>query len=227
MNQQNNAARANSRQTFVGMRDAMVVGQLRTVAVNDPRVIAVLKRVAREAFVPSGRAGLAYTDSAIPLGEGRALNTPLATARLIIEAGVQRADTVLLVGAATGYAAALLSDLAGQVVAVEESSALLAIAKQQLKAYNNVKLVDGALPAGAKKHGPFDVIMIDGAVEVVPENLVAQLKVGGRLVTGLIENGVQRLAYGRKTAGGFGLVPFLDAACVVLPGFTQPKVFTF
>ena len=212
---------------FAAMREAMIVSQLRTSAVSDPRVIAAFQAVPRESFVPDARAALAYVDIAIPLDDGRALNAPLATARLMNEAGIAPTDHVLLIGAATGYATAVLSALAADVVAVEESESLAKSAKAQLKAFANVTLINGGLVAGSKKQAPYDVIMIDGAVEHVPDAIIAQLKVGGRLVTGLVERGVTRLASGHKSAGGFGLVPFIDMDCVVLPGFAKVKVFSF
>ena len=227
MTQQNFSAETFSAQNFSAMREAMIVSQLRTVAVDDSRVIAALNVVPREHFVPSARATSAYVDTAIPLGEGRAMNAPLATARLINEADVQPGDHVLVIGAATGYAVAVLAELGATVVAVEESPALLASAKANLKGRASITVVGGDLSKGSKKQGPYDVILIDGAVDQVPDALVAQLKTGGRFVTGLIERGVPRLAAGRKSAGGFALVPFLDAACVTLPGFAQPKGFQF
>ncbi len=215
-----------NQQNFAAMREAMIASQLRTVAVDDPRVIAALKAVPREVYVPDGRTNLAYVDNAIPLGSDRALNLPLATARLITEAKVQPDHLVLLIGAATGYAAAVLGQLAAQVVAVE-GVALAATARANLADMPNIVVVSGALNAGDTARGPYDVILIDGAIEQLPDGLLAQLKVGGRLVAGVIERGVTRLASGYKTAGGFRLVPFLDTACVALPGFAKPKEFTF
>ncbi len=216
-----------NQQNFSAMRDAMVVSQLRTVAVNDPRVIAALKSTPRERFVPDARAALAYVDTTIPLGDGRAINTPLATARLITEAEVRATDHVLLIGAATGYTADVLAQLAASVVAVEHDTVLAAAAQKALNGRSNATLVTAPLADGAPQNAPYDLIVIDGAVEFVPPALLAQLKVGGRMTTGIIERGVTRLALGHKSAGGFALVPFIDAECVVLPGFAKPKVFQF
>lgn len=214
-------------QNFAAMRSAMIASQLRTVGVNGPAVLAALEAVARERFVPSSRANLAYVDTAIPLGDGRALNTPLASARLISEAKILPTDHVLLIGAATGYLAAVLSQLAMNVVAVEADPALRATATHELNGLGNVSIVDAPLTAGAPDHAPYDVIIIDGAVEEVPDALLDQLKPGGRLATGHVDNGVTRLAVGHKSLGGFGLVPFADAACVIFTAFSKPKAFAF
>ena len=117
---------------FSMMRAAMVSNQLRTNNVGDPRIIAAMETVARERFVPVDRAALAYVDVPIPLGNGRALNAPLATARLITESGVKPGEKVLLVGSATGYAAALLAQLGAIVTALEVDDALIATAKASL-----------------------------------------------------------------------------------------------
>lgn len=209
------------------MRHAMVASQLRTNTVNDPRIVAAMARLPREAFMPAGTARLAYRDTAVPLGNGRSANLPIATGRLLMEARVQPTDHVLLIGAAGGYTTALLAELAASVVAVESDPSLLAIARPALEPYPNVTLVEAVLSAGAPDRAPYDVLVIDGAVEQIPEALEAQVKVGGRVVTGLIDHGVTRLATGVRTAGGFGLADFADIDCVPLPGFARPAAFAF
>ncbi len=211
---------------FTAMRDAMVVSQLRTSGVDDRRVIDAMARVPREDFVPESVRALAYRDTQLSLGGGRTQNTPLATGRLLNEAAIGPDDRVLLIGAAGGYAAALLSELAAQVVAVEEAP-LAAQARTALAGFANVELVESALADGAPGHDPFDVIVIDGAVESVPDALIEQAKDGARIVTGLVDRGVTRLAAGRRTAGGFGLFDFVDLDCAILPGFTRPRPFKF
>lgn len=212
---------------FETMRHAMVASQLRTNAVSDARVVAAMARVPREDFLPEGVRRLAYRDTAVPLGHGRSANVPIATGRLLTEAGVLATDKVLLIGAAGGYTAALLGMLAASVVAVESDPALITLARVALANYVNVALIEGALEAGSPDGAPYDLLMIDGAVEHVPETLVTQLRAGGRVVTGLTDRGVTRLAAGRKSEGGFGLSDFADIDCVPLPGFARPKVFSF
>ena len=212
---------------FEAMRHAMVASQLRTNAVNDARVVEAMAKVPREDFLPAEHRAIAYRDTLLPLGNGRKHNSPLATGRLLTEARVRAGEHVLLVGAAGGYAAALLGRLAGSVVALEEDSALAAIARGALAGQGNVELVEGPLAQGWAKKGPYDLIVIDGAVEQVPDQLVAQIKPGGRAVSGVVDRGVTRLASGRRTPGGFGLVDFQDIECAVLPGFVRLRTFQF
>lgn len=215
-----------TRPDFEAMRHAMVVSQLRTSAVSDPRVVDAMGDVPREAFVPAAQAPVAYRDAPLPLGNGRAINPPLITGRLLVAADIRPTDRVLLVGAATGYAAAVLAKLAGSVVALEEDAALAGSARDAI-ADAKVTLVEGPLKAGWADGAPYDVIIIDGAVEEVPDAIADQLAPGGRLATGLVDRGVTRLALGRRSEGGFGVVDFADLECVVLPSFAKPKTFQF
>lgn len=212
---------------FEAMRHAMVASQLRTNAVSDARVVAAMARVPREAFLPAEVRGIAYRDTAVPLGRGRSQNVPIATGRLLTEAWLLASDRVLLIGAAGGYTAAVLAGLVAEVVAVESDPALAAAARAALAGYANVTLMEGPLEAGYEAGAPYDVLMIDGAVEHVPDALVAQIRAGGRAVAGIADRGITRLASGRKTAGGFALLDFADIDCVSLPGFARPRTFTF
>jgi len=212
---------------FARMRDAMVASQLRTNAVSDPRVVAAMARVPREAFLPAAQGALAYRDTAVPLAHGRAANLPIAIGKLLTRAEVRPADRVLLIGAASGYTAAVLAELAGSIVAVESDPELLALARPALAACPAVDLVEGDLAAGWSAGAPYDLLFVDGAVEHLPPALVDQVAPGGRVVTGLVDRGVTRLAAGVRTAGGFGLAAFADVDCVALPGFARAKAFTF
>ncbi len=207
-------------QNFSSMRTAMVESQLRTSDVDDPRVIAVMARVPREDYVPAERRAMTYVDRPIPLSGGRALNPPLATGRLLKEARVAAGEKVLLIGAASGYSAALLTELGALVTAVEEEGLpdfTVAGATQ----------VRGALAAGAPAGAPYDLLFIDGAVEEVPAALVQQLADGARVVTGLVDRGVTRLCSGRVVNGALGLASLTDVEMVVLPGFSAPARFVF
>jgi len=217
----------NETNAFEAQRHAMVASQLRTNAVSDPRVVAAMLKVAREAFMPGHVGDLAYRDTSVPLGRGRSQNVPIATGRLLTEADLLPADRVLLIGAAGGYTAAVLSHLVTSVVAVESDPELAAFARKALASYANVTLIEGALEAGHADGAPYDVLVIDGAVEAVPDALVVQLAPGGRAVGGLFERGVTRLAAGGRSAGGFALMPFADVDCVPLPGFARPRSFSF
>jgi protein-L-isoaspartate(D-aspartate) O-methyltransferase len=212
---------------FEAMRHAMVASQLRTNAVSDPRVVAAMARVPREAFLPAAVRAIAYRDTAVPLGRGRFQNVPIATGRLLTEANLQPTDRALLIGAAGGYTAAVLAELVAHVVAVESDPALAAQAREALVGYAHVAIVEGPLETGDEAGAPYDVLMIDGAVEHVPDALIAQLVAGGRVVAGIADRGITRLCSGRKSGGGFGLLDFADIDCVSLPGFARPKTFTF
>jgi protein-L-isoaspartate(D-aspartate) O-methyltransferase len=212
--------------TFEPMRRAMVASQLRTTGVNDPRVIAAMGEVAREDFVPAERSALAYADASVPLANGRALNPPMALGRLLTEAQLQGDERALVIGAGSGYAAAVLARLAGSVTALEEDSSLAADARAAL-AGTGVTVVEGPLAAGWAKAGPYDFILIDGAVEHLPQAIVDQAADGARIGLALLDRGVTRLAMGRVVAGAFGLATFADAAVAILPGFEKPRGFTF
>lgn len=207
-------------QNYSSMRTAMVESQLRTSDVDDQRVIAAMAKVPREAYVPAERRSMAYVDRPIPLAGGRALNPPLVTGRLLTEAQIAPGDKVLLIGAATGYAAALLVDMGAVVTAVEEEGVLEI-------AVPGITVVRGALNAGAADGAPYDVLFIDGAVEEVPATLVQQLAEEARVVTGVADRGVTRLSSGRVVAGALGLNSLVDIEMVVLPGFGAPKAFVF
>ncbi|MDB5717148.1 MAG: protein-L-isoaspartate O-methyltransferase [Sphingomonas bacterium] len=210
-------------QSFETMRRAMVASQLRTNAVNDPRVVAAMAAVPREEFVPADKAAIAYTDIAVPLGGGRALNPPMVLGRLLTELHPQPGERALVIGAATGYAAAVLARLAGRVVALEEDASL----SMPATAAAGVAVVVGPLAKGWEAAAPYDLILIDGAVETVPPAIIDQLVEGGRLATAIVEDGVTRLAVGRRAGHGFGLAAFADADAVRLPGFAAPPAFKF
>ncbi|GGA48824.1 protein-L-isoaspartate O-methyltransferase family protein [Sphingomonas psychrolutea] len=211
----------------VAMRHAMVASQLRTNAVSDVRVVAAMDTVAREAFLPAELASVAYRDTAVPLGHGRAQNVPIATGRLLTQAELRASDRVLLIGAAGGYTAAVLAALVAEVVAVESDPTLAGFARAALADVAAVTVIEGPLEAGHAPGAPYDVIVVDGAVEEIPAGLIEQVAVGGRVVAGILDRGVTRLSAGRRTAGGFGLLDFADIDCVTLPGFARPRTFTF
>lgn len=212
---------------FETMRRAMVASQLRTNAVNDPRVVAAMTNVARERFVPAERAALAYVDRPVEVAPGRSLNPPMVTGRLLTEAHVRPGDHVLLVGAATGYTAALLARLCRSLVALEEAPELAGKCRANVAGTANVTVVEGPLSKGHAQGAPYDLIFVDGAIEQVPDSLVEQLADGGRLAAVVIRDGVHRLAVGRRAGSGFGFAEFADADGVPLPGFERPRAFTF
>ncbi len=217
---------------FEQMRRAMVASQLRTTGVNDPRVLAAMGAVPRERFVPADKVGIAYSDTLVPLGNGRDLNSPMSLGRLLAEAAPRPGERAMVVGAATGYSAAVLARLVGSVVAVEEDPRLLEVARGAVgaaaaPATAGVKLVEAPLVEGYAAGAPYDFILIDGAVENVPDAIVGQLVDGGRLAAAILDHGVSSLAIGRRAGEGFGMVEISDWAAAVLPGFCKPRTFSF
>ncbi|MFZ2586699.1 MAG: protein-L-isoaspartate O-methyltransferase [Alphaproteobacteria bacterium] len=162
-------------------RQNMIDGQLRPNRITDKALLARFAEVKREDFVPAVACGSAYADAPVALGNGREMVSPLLVGHLIQGLELLPTHTVLVAAGATGYSSALMAGLAGNVVMVEADKALMAVAKKMLKDFGNVTLVHGAVEAGAPQHGPFEAVLVDGAVENVPPTLLAQLKNGGRL----------------------------------------------
>lgn len=212
--------------TAAEMRSAMIDSQLRTNDVTDPAVVGAMAAVPREAHVPAAFASVAYMDRAIALGAGRALNAPLVTGRMLVAAAIRPGMRVLIVGSATGYTAALLAALGAEVHAVEEQGELMAAAKAAA-ANDRINWVAGPLAAGAPDAAPFDRIIVEGAVETLPDALVMQLADGGRLVAARRDGAVTRLVEGVKVGGTVALRSFADMDVAPLPGFAAPAGFQF
>lgn len=206
----------------------MIDSQLKPSGVISPRVSAAFHAVPREAFVAAGRRGLAYVDAPQPLGNGRELLTPLSLGLLLQHADAEPADKALVVGSGTGYSAAVLARLAGSVVALEADAGLAETARTALAASPNVSVVEGALEKGWAQGAPYSLILIDGAVEQLPPELIAQLAEGGRLLAIVIgSDGVSRAARGVSHAGHLQLEPFAEAPGALLPSFGKAPAFQF
>ena len=217
---------------FVEARHMMVEGQVRTCDVTDLRVLAAMRDVPRERFVSPARRAVAYLDRDIEVGPGNAsrrLLKPAVLAKLIQAAEIDPVCHVLDVGCATGYSSAILSLLASTVVALEQDRDLAALAADTLAALEcrNVTVVTGPLAEGAPAHAPFDVIVVNGATEIVPERLIRQLKDGGRLVCVLGHSPIGKATVFRAAAGHATRQPAFDAAAPLLPGFAKPLEFVF
>jgi protein-L-isoaspartate(D-aspartate) O-methyltransferase len=216
---------------FSAARVWMVEGQIRTNDVTDPRITGAMFELERERFVPASFKTLAYSDSQIPVSEGaqRLMPTPIVTARLIRTADIKSTDYVLHIGCATGYGTAILAKLANSVVALEEDAGLAKAASDNLSALGigNVAVVTGPLAKGYPAEGPYDVIVIEGAVETLSDTLADQLKEDGRLVTIIGPGRTGRGTMFRKTPKGLSGFPVFDAAAPLLPGFVKPPAFTF
>ena len=207
---------------FAAAREAMIECQLRPQGVTDPAVLQAMALVQRQNFLPAHTRPLAYVDRAVAIGKGRFLPAPAVLGQLLTQMKAEPGQRTLVIGAGTGYSAAVLAAMGLDVVALESDPDLAAAAREQ-----GVEVIEGPLEAGVEQWAPYWQILIDGAVETIPEAIVDQLADGGRLGTALAERGVTRLVVGRKVAGAFGYLSFGDAGVPALPGFTRPKAFTF
>ncbi len=214
---------------FSQQRLNMVEGQLRPSRVVDPRVLEAVAAVPRERFVPERLRHVAYADEDLPLGGGRFLTEPLVLARLIQAASIAGTDTVLVVGCASGYGAAIIARLAHQVVALECDVNLAAAAQASLMAVGavNVEVVTGPLAAGWPRGAPYQAIVIEGAVAAVPPALLDQIAEGGRLAAVVRPNRSGKATLYRRIAGTIASVEQFDAACPPLPGFAAKPAFVF
>lgn len=214
---------------FAAARAHMIDCQLRPNEVNDERLIGAMEEVARENFVPKGKRAIAYVDEDLEIASGRYLMEPMVFARLLAAANIQPKDLVLDIGCATGYSAAVIAAMADAVVALEQDEELVAAAEKKLSAAEvmNAAVVKGALRDGVAKQGPYDVIVIEGGVEEIPEGLVKQLKDGGRLVCVKLEGGVGRAHIVTMEDGIAAGRNVFDANIQPLAGFQQEKGFVF
>ena len=203
---------------FVQARNRMVDGQVRTGDVTDLRLLAAMLELPRERFVDPAQAGLAYADLDVPLrATRRCLLRPRTLAKLIQAADVAPTDRVLDVGCASGYGAAVLARLAAEVVALEEEPALAAMATKALAGAASVSVVTGPLTAGWPARQPYDVILVEGAAEVVPPDLFGQLADGGRLLCIEGRDLAGRAMVYRSAGGQVSGRPVFDAAAPLLP----------
>lgn len=186
-------------------RRAMVESQLRTSGVNAEWVLRRMSDVARERFVPAAASGYAYIDRAIAIDDTHQLGAPVVQGMMLQEAQPTREDRVLLVDCGSGYLAELVRPLVGSLEVLSPSEAI----------------------AKSRKSGDFTLLLIDGAVEQLPDSLVGRLAEGARVVTGLVQNGISRLAIGRKAAGEVALFPLAELGIPTLPEFAAPKGWRF
>lgn len=214
---------------FAAARDHMIEGQIKPNQVTDLRLLDLLRQIPREHFVPASLRAVAYVDEDIEIAPGRYLMEPMVFARLVQAAVPGARDHVLDVGAGSGYSAAVLSGLAGTVVALEQDTDLAARATALMAESRraNVTVVEGSLKAGCPAHAPYDVILVNGLVEELPQALFDQLADGGRLVAVRPVGGVGKAVLYQKEAGVTGGRELFDAAVAPLPGFEAPKGFMF
>ncbi len=217
---------------FATARQKMVDGQVRPNDVTDIRILDALLAVPREAFVPPNQSALAYLDVDLDISEGgarRVLIKPQVLAKMLQAAEIAETDKVLVAGSATGYAAAVVAQLAGRVVATESDPAQVAKANGVLAQLGlaNVTFKAAAAADGDPADAPFDVIVLDGATEVAPERLYGQLKSGGRLVGVFAIGKPPRAMIVTHSHDDYGTRALFDASVPVLPGLERVPAFVF
>ena len=190
---------------FTAARRAMVDSQLRTSGVNEDFVLQRMGTLPREDFVPAGAKGTAYMDRAIPLGDGKQLAAPLVHAKMLAEAEPRASDRVLLVDGGSGYLPELIRPLVGKLDVISPDEAT----------------------GSSRKRATYSLLMIDGAIEDFPEALVKRVEQGGRVVTGLVKNGVTRLAVGRRVGARISLLPLSELGFARLAEFDKTKEWSF
>ena len=215
---------------YAAARQHMIDSQIKTNKGTDPSVIQALAAVPREAFVADAQKKLAYIDRPVAIGAGRRMTEPMVLARLLQVAQLKLSDAVRVVGAGTGYSAAILARLVKKVVALESSPELAERAKAIIAGMGigNINVVTGDLTAGRAGDGPYDFILVDGAAEVVHEALTGQLEDRGRLEVVIKDQGV--VGRGTVFTRADGVVSqraIFDADAEVLPGITRPQRFEF
>jgi protein-L-isoaspartate(D-aspartate) O-methyltransferase len=207
---------------FAAARAAMIESQLRPQGVADPLVLAAMGAVLRERFLPAQTRPLAYVDRAVAIAPDRFLAAPTVLGQLLAAMEPVAGERALVIGAGMGYSAAVLGHMGVAVIAVESDPSLADAA-----AANGIEVNRGELEAGHAAAAPYDLVLIDGAVEFIPDAIVEQLADGGRLGTALVDRGVTRLIVGLKDSGAFGYRTIGDSGVPRLPGFIRPQGFKF
>ncbi|MCW1952462.1 MAG: protein-L-isoaspartate O-methyltransferase [Octadecabacter sp.] len=210
-------------------RTMMVDTQVRPSDVTKFPIIDALLSVPREDFVPDAKREAAYIGENIEIGAGRVLLESRTFAKMLEAADIQPSDVVLDLGCGLGYSTAILAQLADFVVAVEDEAGRAEEAQQNLSDHgiDNAAVFEGALVDGAAKNGPYDVILVQGAVEQVPENLLAQVKDGGRIVAIFAEGALGVVRVGRKIDGTVNWRMSFNASAPVLADFAKEASFSF
>ena len=208
----------------------MVDNQIRTSAVTDHAVLRAFHAVPRELFVDAAEQPFAYTDRDVTMSATsphRAMMPPAQLARLVQALEMWPEERVMVVGAGTGYSAAILAMIAGSVVAVEEDSGLAAIAKSRLRDVGDISLVARSLCEGSPEGAPYDAILIDGAVETLPSVLIEQLKPTAKLATIVRDDRISRAMLYERVGARADDRPLFEAWAPLLPGFERVREFVF
>lgn len=208
-------------------RRMMVDGHIRPADVTKYPIIAAMLRIPREAFVPDGLRDIAYVGDHVQLGGGRVVLDPRVFAKTLDALDIRPDELVLDVGAVMGYSAAVISTMAEAVVAVEEDATLAAEAQALLAEHHvdNVAVIEAPLAEGAPGHGPYDVVIVEGAVETVPQALLDQVKEGGRIAALFVAGALGEMRIGYRVGGRIGWRFAFNADAPVLPGFAAERAF--
>ncbi|MDE0389889.1 MAG: protein-L-isoaspartate O-methyltransferase [Rhodospirillales bacterium] len=214
----------------VAARRNMVTGQIMTNRVTDERLIDAMTEIPRERFVPHAKRGVAYVDEDVEIASGRYLMEPMVLARLLQEADITANDMVLDVGCGTGYASAVMARLAATVIALDVDEALAAEAESALSAVgaDNAIVVTGTLAEGYAGQAPYDVILVGGAVDHLPQALADQLAEAGRIVGVVREpGGLGQATLWARHRGALSSRSLFEATLPSLPGIARPISFEF
>lgn len=214
-------------QDFAALRTMMVDTQVRPQDVTKFNIIEAMLSVPREAYLPEPLQAVAYVGGDITLDGGRVVLEPRSQSKMLDALDIQPGDLVLDLGCGLGYSAAVLAHLADAVVAVEEVASLAEEAQTLLsgQGVDNVAVIEGPLAAGSAKHGPYDVIVVEGGVEQVPAVLTDQLKEGGRIAAIFMDGPLGECRIGHKLDGRMNWRMSFNATAPVLPGFTKEAGF--
>jgi protein-L-isoaspartate(D-aspartate) O-methyltransferase len=214
---------------FNAARTAMVDCQVRPSDVTRYNIIDAMLAVPRENFVPGSARKIAYSGAEIELEDGRVILDPRVLGKMLDAAAIGSSDLVLNISATYGYTTALIARMCSAVIGLEKDASLAEHAARQLAEMEVVNAIieNGPLTEGVPQHGPFDVIFIDGAIEVLPDAVIDQLKEGGKVITLKIEDGVGQCQIGIKSPNGMAWRRVFDATSPLLPGFARKKAFEF
>lgn len=212
---------------FASRRTTMVDTQVRPADVTRFPIIEAMLTVPREMFVPADKREAAYVGENIDLGGGRVVLEPRTLAKMLEAADIQPDEMVLDIGAGYGYSTALAAHLAEAVIALEEDPSLAKEAERALSetGTDNAAVVEGPLAEGAAKHGPYDVILVQGAVQHVPDTITDQLKDGGRIVALFQEGALGVVRVGYRIDNQMTWRFAFNAGAPVLPGFESRRAF--
>ncbi len=212
---------------FASRRMTMVDTQVRPSDVTKFPIIEAMLAIPREVYVPRDLREAAYVGENVEIGGGRVLLEARTLAKMLDALDIQPGEMVLDLGCGLGYSAAVIARLADTVVAVEEDADLAAEAQRALaeEGVDNAVVVAGPLAAGAPRHGPYDVITIEGGIEDLPETVVAQLKDGGRIAAVVMDGALGTVKTGIKQGGRVDWRFAFNAAAPLLPGFARSRGF--